>query len=63
MANYLLALFVILVNLSIEASVYPTENDYLYFVADKKGEIYYTKSQSEHLAKVKELKEAGLWIW
>jgi len=48
---------------SIEASVYPTENDYLYFVADKKGEIYYTKSQSEHLAKVKELKEAGLWIW
>ena len=29
----------------------------------KNGEIYYTKSQSEHLAKVKELKEAGLWIW
>lgn len=48
---------------SIEASVNPTDNDYLYFVADKKGEIYYTKSQSEHLAKVRELKEAGLWIW
>lgn len=48
---------------SLQASIYPTSNDYLYFVADKKGNIYYTKSQSEHLAKVKELKEAGLWIW
>ena len=61
MGNYLLGLFVILV--SLEASVNPTDNDYLYFVADKKGEIYYTKSQSEHLTKVRELKEAGLWIW
>lgn len=48
---------------SLEASVYPTDNDYLYFVADKNGKIYYTKNQTDHLAKVSELKEAGLWIW
>lgn len=48
---------------SLESSVFPTSNEYLYFVADKKGEIYYTKSQEEHLNKVSELKEAGLWIW
>lgn len=50
-------------NSSFKASIFPTSNEYLYFVADKKGNIYYTKSEREHLTKVKELKEAGLWIW
>jgi hypothetical protein len=32
---------------SIEASVYPEENDYLFFVADKHGNIYFTKTNAE----------------
>ena len=48
---------------SIEASVDPTDNDYLYFVADKNGKIYYTKTMSEHEAMVKEIKDRGDWIW
>lgn len=38
---------------SIEASVNPTPSDYLYFVADKHGEIFYTKTLQEHNKKVK----------
>lgn len=48
---------------SIEASVFPSDNDYLYFVADKNGNIYYTKTLQEHNAKVAEIKKNGDWIW
>ncbi len=48
---------------SIDASIHPTNNDYLYFVADKHGQIFYTKTMAEHEAKVKEIKEKGDWIW
>ncbi len=48
---------------SIEAAINPTNNNYLYFVADKNGKIYYNKTNSEHLQTVKEIKEAGNWIW
>lgn len=48
---------------SIEASINPTDNDYLFFVADKYGNIYYTKTISEHEAKVKEIKAKGDWIF
>ncbi len=48
---------------SIEASVEPTINDYLFFVADKKGRIYYTKTNKEHDEKVAEIKANGDWIW
>lgn len=48
---------------SVEASLYPTVSDNLYFVADKNGKIYYTKTRQEHEAKVEEIKEAGDWIW
>ncbi len=48
---------------SIVASINPTSSDYYYFVADKNGNVYYTKTSSEHSAKVKELKEKGDWIW
>ena len=50
-------------NDSIEASINPTTNDYLFFVADKHGKIYYTKTEKEHTAKVAEIKEKGDWIW
>lgn len=48
---------------SIEASIQPTSNDYLFFVADKKGNIYYTKTMKEHDQKVAEIKAKGDWIW
>jgi UPF0755 protein len=48
---------------SIEASAKPTDNDYLFFVADKNGKIYYTKTNAEHEKKVAEIKANGDWIW
>lgn len=48
---------------SVEAALMPTVNDSLFFVADKNGKVYYTKTQKEHEAKVKEIKENGDWIW
>lgn len=48
---------------SIEASINPTNNDYLFFVADKNGKIYYTKTNREHEAKIAEIKANGDWIW
>ncbi len=46
---------------AILASINPTDHDNYYFVADKNKETYFMKTYSEHLAKVAELKEAGLW--
>ncbi len=34
---------------SIEAVLYPTPNDYYYFLTDKEGEVYYAKTYDEHL--------------
>lgn len=48
---------------SIEASINPSINDYFYFVADKNGIIYYTKTLKEHERKVAEIKQKGDWIW
>ncbi len=48
---------------SIEASFHPTNSSYLFFVADKHGKIYYTKTEKEHLKKVEEIKKSGDWIW
>ena len=48
---------------SIDASINPTDSQYLYFVADKNGKIYYNTTNQDHLKAVKEIKEAGNWIW
>ena len=48
---------------SVDASVNPTDNDYYYFVADKHGKIYYSKTLSEHNQKIAEIKKNGDWIW
>ncbi len=48
---------------SLEAALNPTPSSYYYFVADKLGNIFYTKNSNEHLKKVQEIKEAGNWIW
>ena len=47
---------------AIEATLFYTETDALYFVADKNGKVYFTKSNDEHNAKIKELKKEGLWF-
>lgn len=46
---------------SIEAALKPEKSDYYYFVADKNGKTYFTKTNSEHNRKINELKQAGLW--
>ena len=48
---------------SIEAAIAPTENDYYYFVADKNGKVYYTKTAIEHAQMVQTIKDRGDWIW
>lgn len=48
---------------SIIAATSPTPSDNLFFVADKHGKIYFTKTETEHYQKVNEIKEAGDWIW
>ena len=47
----------------LEASINPTQNDYLYFVADKHGKVYYSKTLDEHNKKIAEIKNNGDWIW
>lgn len=47
---------------SIEAAIEPSETDYLFFVADKNGKLYFTKTNSEHTQKIKELKNSGMWF-
>lgn len=48
---------------NIKAVLNPKDNDYLFFVADKKGKVYYSKTEAEHNKKIKEIKESGNWIW
>lgn len=47
---------------SIKAVLYPIESDYYYFVADKYGNVHFTKTYAEHQAKINELKNEGAWI-
>jgi len=46
---------------SIEAAISPSETDYLFFVADKSGNVYFTKTLNEHQAKIDELKANNNW--
>jgi len=43
------------------ATLEPDMDKYLYFVADKYYNTYFTKTYAEHLAKIKELKNKGVW--
>ena len=47
---------------SIEAALEPTNTDYLFFVADKNGKLYFTKNANEHNIIINKLKEEGLWF-
>lgn len=47
---------------SIEAAVNPNNTNYFYFVADKAGKLYFSKTISEHNKIITELKTKGLWF-
>ena len=46
---------------SIEGVINPAQSDYYYFVADKYGNTYFSKTDSEHMAIISKLKSEGLW--
>lgn len=46
---------------SISAVIEPTESDYLYFVADKEKNTYFSKTSEEHTQTVAKLKSEGKW--
>lgn len=46
---------------AIEAVLYPTENDYLYFASSKDMKVYYSKTLKEHESTIAQLKKAGNW--
>ena len=46
---------------SIEAAVNPNNNDYYYFVADKHGTVYFSKTAQEQNKVISELKSKGEW--
>lgn len=46
---------------SIEAVINPKETEDLYFVADKNGKVYFSKTYEEHQNTVSALKTQGLW--
>ena len=47
---------------SFEAVIKPENNDYYYFVADKNGKTYFTKTYKEHQKVIKEIKDSGNWL-
>ena len=46
---------------AIDAAINPKQTEYLYFVADKNGKVYYAKTDKEHQENIKKLKESGNW--
>lgn len=47
---------------SIKATLEPKKHDYYFFVADKNGKTYFSKTGTEHDNTVRRLKEQGLWF-
>ena len=46
---------------SINAALNPTNSNYLYFVADSNGKIYFSTNYVEHQKIIKDLQKQGLW--
>lgn len=46
---------------AIKAAIYPEKTDYLFFVSDKNGKIYFNKTNKEHEEQVKKLKDNENW--
>ncbi len=47
---------------SIDAAINPNNTDYLYFVADKNGKLYFSKTNEEHNQIINNLRNEGLWF-
>jgi len=47
---------------SIEAALNPSNTEYIFFVADKNGRLYFSKSNEEHNQIINSLKNQGLWF-
>ena len=47
---------------SIDAALNPNETDYIFFVADKNGKVYFSKTTSEHDRIISDLRIKGLWF-
>lgn len=48
---------------SIEATISPSETDYYYFLSDKDGNTYFSKTQAEHDRKGRELRANGQMLY
>jgi len=48
--------------MSINATINPSDVDYLFFVSDKNKKLYFTRNVAEHAAKIAELRREGLWL-
>lgn len=46
---------------SIEAAIQPNNTNYLFFVADKNGKVYFTNTNAEHEQMIQNLIDKGLW--
>lgn len=46
---------------SIKAAITPKDTDAIFFVADKNGKVYFSKTNSEHEKIINDLKKQGLW--
>ena len=46
---------------SLKAAINPNNTNYLYFVADKNGKLYFSKTVQEHDDMVNQLKAQGMW--
>ncbi len=47
---------------SLKATLDPEQHNYLFFVADKNGKTYFSKTDAEHVAITNRLKSSGLWF-
>ena len=47
---------------SIKAALNPSDTDYIFFVADKNGKLYFSKTNQEHNQIINDLKNQGLWF-
>ena len=49
-------------NNSIEAALNPSDTNYIFFVADKNGKLYFSRTNEEHNQIINNLKRDGLWF-
>lgn len=46
---------------AIEATLNPNDTDYIFFVADKNGKVYFNKTSEGHSKTISDLQSKGLW--